>query len=87
MHVLPKSMQYFTLSCLLSFPVLPSHSSFLPFLLPHPSQLVRTLLEDLPGIFANNRSVKCAMGAALQAAEKLLVRKKGLVNCLRVEEA
>ena len=34
---------------------------------------MRTLLEDLPGMFAHNTSVQSALGAALQAAEKLLV--------------
>lgn len=30
-------------------------------------------MEDLPGMFAHNTSVQSALGAALQAAEKLLV--------------
>lgn len=37
------------------------------------SQLIKTLLEELPRMFANNRSQKCALGSALQVAEKLLV--------------
>ena len=37
------------------------------------AQLIRTLLEDLPRVFAENNSVQSAMGAALQAATKLLV--------------
>ena len=70
-----------------SLPLLSSLSlSPLSLILPQPSQLVRTLLEDLPGIFANNRSIKCALGAALQAAEKLLVREKGSMNYLHIEK-
>ena len=37
-------------------------------------QMIRTLLEDLPGIFAETAITQCAVGAALQVAEKLLVR-------------
>ncbi len=36
-------------------------------------QLVRTLLEDLPRMFADNKNAQCALGPALQAATKLLV--------------
>ena len=39
-----------------------------------PTQLIRTLLEDLPRMFADNKSVHSALGPALQAATKLLVR-------------
>ena len=96
--VLPSFSPFSFLFPLPSLPLLPSHSfpptpslPLLPSLpspsfSPNPSQLVRTLLEDLPGIFANNRSIKCAMGAALQAAEKLLVRGKGSMNYLHVED-
>ena len=37
-------------------------------------QMIRTLLEDLPGIFAETAITQCVVGAALQVAEKLLVR-------------
>ena len=47
-------------------------SSLMYFCCVH-SQLIRTLLEDLPRVFAANKSVHSAMGAALQAATKLLV--------------
>ena len=36
-------------------------------------QILQSLLEDLPRIYANNKSDKSALGAALQAATKLLV--------------
>ena len=36
-------------------------------------KLIRNLLEDLPRMFAENKSVHSALGAALQAATKLLV--------------
>lgn len=45
-------------------------------------ELIRTLLEDLPGIFANNRSIHSALGPALQAAEKLLHPIGGRVTVL-----
>ena len=41
-------------------------------------QLIRNLLEDLPRMFAENKSVHSALGAALQAATKLLVSKTKL---------
>lgn len=36
-------------------------------------QMVRTLLEDLPGMFAETSITDSALGAAIQVAEKLLV--------------
>ena len=36
-------------------------------------QMVRTLLEDLPGMFSGTSVTHSALGAALQVAEKLLV--------------
>ena len=43
-------------------------------------QLIRNLLEDLPRMFAENKSVHSALGAALQAATKLLVSAIKLLN-------
>ena len=40
----------------------------------HCTQMVRTLLEDLPAMFADASSTQSALGAALQTAEKLLVK-------------
>ena len=37
-------------------------------------QLVQNLLEEIPKMFANNRSTDSALGAALQAGYKLLVQ-------------
>ncbi len=44
------------------------------------TQLIRTLLEDLPRMFAGNKNAQCALGPALQAATKLLVS----LNCVTV---
>ena len=37
------------------------------------TQLIKSLLEDLPRMFGNNKIGHCALGAALLVAEKLLV--------------
>ncbi len=42
------------------------------------TQLIRTLLEDLPRMFSGNKNSQCALGPALQAATKLLVS----LNCV-----
>ena len=52
-------------------------------------QLIRNLLEDLPRMFAENKSVHSALGAALQAATKLLVSRDNIefsFVCLNIIE-
>ena len=50
-------------------------SMWLPiYLLAPPTQLIKSLLEDLPRMFADNKNGHCALGPALLVAEKLLVR-------------
>ena len=48
------------------------------FLLLMCTQLIRNLLEDLPRMFAENKSVHSALGSALLAATKLLVSQSKL---------
>ncbi|XP_064387627.1 protein transport protein Sec24A-like isoform X2 [Halichondria panicea] len=50
---------------------LPSPDSLLVSL-KESKELIRTLLEDLPRMFAGNKNAQCALGPALQAATKLL---------------
>ena len=42
--------------------------------LPPLTQLIKSLLEDLPWMFADDKNGHCALGPALLVAEKLLVR-------------
>ncbi|CAI8053137.1 Protein transport protein Sec24B [Geodia barretti] len=45
--------------------------------------MIRTLLEDMPGIFAETPITECALGAALQVAEKLLHSIGGRVTVIQ----
>ena len=48
--------------------------------------MVRTLLEDLPGVFAETSITDSALGAAIQVAEKLLVSDKLLTLGVHAHE-